>query len=204
MNEKRFARLARRVARLEQMAAVRKAEDEGVEEVVEAEDSVEETTEASEDFTPDDVEVTEADEDGELDAVMADLELSSDDDDDDEDDEFDFDDDDDDDDDDEDDEDDEDRVDIESSLEDPDGLEEQITQDYLSEVQGLTDGTESLTHDSMLSVGKKAYVAKMRRVSARLDRVADFLEKSGRVELAGRVDRIADQVDSRVAKVVGR
>jgi len=90
---------------------------------------------------------------------------------------------------------------VEASEVDPDGVEEQISQDSLSEVLGVTKGTQSKTHDSMLSVGKKAYVAKMREASARLDRVASYLEKTGRVKLACRIDRIADAVDAKIKQV---
>lgn len=88
-----------------------------------------------------------------------------------------------------------------ASLVDPNGVEEQITQKRFTEVEDLEHGTELATGDSMLDVAPTGYVARMRNASARLDRVADYLEKSGRMQLAMRIDRIADAIDVRVAKI---
>lgn len=87
-----------------------------------------------------------------------------------------------------------------ASLVDPDGVEEEITQDYLHEVEDLTHGMELTTGDSVLDVAPTGYVAKMRNASARLDAVADFLEKTGRRAMAMRIDKIADALDSRIAQ----
>ena len=38
----------------------------------------------------------------------------------------------------------------------------------------------------------------MKKASERLDRVAEYLEKHGRRELAFRIDKIADALDSRI------
>jgi BMFP domain-containing protein YqiC len=91
-----------------------------------------------------------------------------------------------------------------ASLVDPNGVEEQISQKSLTEVEDLEHGTELATGDSMLDVAPTEYVARMKSASARLDKVADYLEKSGRVQLAGRVDKIADAIDAKVAKVVSK
>lgn len=88
-----------------------------------------------------------------------------------------------------------------ASLLDPDGIEEQITQDYLSEVQDIVHGTELTDAPSMNELARKAYVTKLKNASARLDRVAEYLEKHGRRELAFRVDKIADAVDSKIKAV---
>ena len=83
---------------------------------------------------------------------------------------------------------------------DPGGIEEEITQDRFTEVERLTHGTELATGPSMGAVAptRSEYVARMRSASARLDKVADYLEKHGRRELAFRVDKIADAIDARI------
>lgn len=84
------------------------------------------------------------------------------------------------------------------------GVEDRITQDYLSDVQGEEHGEELATDGSMLDAaptGYKAseeYVSHLKSASARLDRVANYLQKHGRVELATRIDRIADVIDSNI------
>jgi hypothetical protein len=87
-----------------------------------------------------------------------------------------------------------------ASLVDPDGVEEQITQKSLTEVEDLEHGTELTTDDSMLDAAPTGYVARLKSASARLDAVAEYLEKSGRTAMALRIDRIADSIDARVAK----
>lgn len=88
---------------------------------------------------------------------------------------------------------------------DPDGIEEQITQDYLRAVQSLRHGEQLTSGPSMGSVAptRSEYVAKLRSVSARLDRVATILEKEGRKQLAFRVDKVADAVDARIRQLQG-
>ena len=87
------------------------------------------------------------------------------------------------------------------------GIEDEITQDKFSEVEGEEHGEELATADSMEEVGRQVgrktvasdeYVARMKKASERLDRVAEYLEKHGRRELAFRIDKIADAIDSRI------
>lgn len=86
-----------------------------------------------------------------------------------------------------------------ASLVDPKGVEEDITQKYLTEVEKLEHGTELATDASMLKAAPTGYVARMKSASARLDAVANYLEKTGRKAMALRIDKIADQIDSRIA-----
>ena len=83
---------------------------------------------------------------------------------------------------------------------DPNGVEEQITQDYLDAVEEVAHGKELATAPSMGKVAptRSTYVANLKRASARLDRVAGYLEKQGREDLALRIDKIADAVDERI------
>jgi hypothetical protein len=86
------------------------------------------------------------------------------------------------------------------------GIEDEITQDRFTEVEGERHGEELATHESALAVGEESptkpsgqgYVARLMKASERLDRVADYLEKNGRRELAFRIDKIADAIDSRI------
>lgn len=91
-----------------------------------------------------------------------------------------------------------------ASLVDPNGVEERITQKYLTEVQDLEHGTELATGKSMLDVAPTEYVARLKNASERLDAVANYLEKHGRTAMAMRLDKIADTIDARVAKFVKR
>lgn len=88
-----------------------------------------------------------------------------------------------------------------ASLVDPNGVEEQITQKRFTEVEDLEHGTELATGDSMLDVAPTEYVARLKNASSRLDAVAEYLEKSGRTQMALRIDKIADAIDARVAKI---
>lgn len=87
-----------------------------------------------------------------------------------------------------------------ASIVDPSGIEEQITQDYLTEVEDLAHGEELTTGDSVLDVAPTEFVARLKNASARLDRVASYLEQTGRTAEAMRIDKIADAVDARIAK----
>ena len=89
----------------------------------------------------------------------------------------------------------------EASLVDPNGVEEDITQKRFTEVEDLEHGTELETGDSMLDIAPTEYVARLMKASDRLDRVADYLQGTGREALAKRVDMIANAVDERVAKM---
>jgi hypothetical protein len=83
---------------------------------------------------------------------------------------------------------------------DPNGIEEEITQDRFSEVEKITHGQELTSGPSMGSVAptRSEYVARMKAASARLDKVAEYLERHGRRELAFRIDKIADAIDVKV------
>jgi len=85
-----------------------------------------------------------------------------------------------------------------ASLVDPNGVEEQITQKRLTEVENLEHGTELATGDSMLDVAPTEFVARLKNASERLDAVATYLEQTGRTEMALRVDRIANAIDARI------
>ena len=87
-----------------------------------------------------------------------------------------------------------------ASLKSP-GIEDEITQDYLSEMVNLVHGEELDTDDSMLDAarnGSEEAVKLLKRASARLDRVATYLEKNGRAKQALRIDMIADAIDARI------
>ena len=88
-----------------------------------------------------------------------------------------------------------------ASLVDKGGVEEKITQESLSDVEDLEHGTELTTDDSMLDAAPTGYVARLKKASARLDNVAGYLEKTGRKQLAFRIDKISDSIDARVAKI---
>jgi len=83
---------------------------------------------------------------------------------------------------------------------DPDGIEEQITQDRFTEVEKITHGTELTTGPSMGAVAptRSEYVARLKSASVRLDKVAEYLERHGRRELAFRIDKIADAIDEKI------
>ena len=83
-----------------------------------------------------------------------------------------------------------------SSEEDPNGVEEDISQDYLSDVQGERHGEELATAGSV-----RECVARLVRAKKRLDRLADYLEKNGRKRMAFKVDQVSDAIDARIAKM---
>jgi hypothetical protein len=89
-----------------------------------------------------------------------------------------------------------------ASIVDPDGIEEQITQDYLKEVEDLAHGVELTTDDSMLDTAPTQY-KKLRAASARLDAVAERLERkaNANMALAARIDKVADILDIRAEKI---
>jgi hypothetical protein len=90
-----------------------------------------------------------------------------------------------------------------ASEEDPSGAEEEITQDYLSDVVKLR-GEEGLaTEPSMEDAARSAGMSSvdyLKRASARLDKVATYLEKHGQVKVAYRLDKMADAIDARIKK----
>lgn len=83
---------------------------------------------------------------------------------------------------------------------DPSGVEERISQDYLDAVEEVAHGTELATAPSISKVAptKSKYASRLKSASMRLDRVAEYLEKNGRKDLALRIDKIADAVDERI------
>ena len=96
-----------------------------------------------------------------------------------------------------------------ASEKDPSGIEEQITQDKFTEVEGITHGEELATFDSTEEAGRKSpgltvkasdYTSRLKSASARLDKVAEYLEQNGRKELAFRIDKIADAIDSQISR----
>lgn len=102
---------------------------------------------------------------------------------------------------------------VEASLKDPSGIEEQITQDKFTEVEGERHGEELATDESMLAVGRQVgrsqvaseeHIGRLVKASERLDAVASYLEKCGRKALALKVDRIADAIDARINAIKGR
>jgi len=86
-------------------------------------------------------------------------------------------------------------VEVESSESAP-GIEDEITQDKFREVEDTRHGTELSSGPTMRSVAPTNYTARLMQASARLDKVAEYLEKNGRNQLAFRIDKIADAIDS--------
>lgn len=86
-------------------------------------------------------------------------------------------------------------VEVESSESAP-GIEDEITQDKFREVEDTRHGTELSSGPTMRSVAPTNYTARLMQASTRLDRVAEYLEKHGRNQLAFRIDKIADAIDS--------
>ena len=79
------------------------------------------------------------------------------------------------------------------------GVEDEITQDYLDEVEELRPGSGTReTNPSMLDVAPTGYTARLQQASVRLDRVAAYLENQGRKDLAARIDMIANTTDARI------
>lgn len=76
------------------------------------------------------------------------------------------------------------------------GIEDEITQDRFTEVEDLRHGEELATNPSTANAA--GYTARMKEASSRLDRVAEYLERHGRSEMALKLDRIADAIDQQV------
>lgn len=74
------------------------------------------------------------------------------------------------------------------------GAEDKIDQEYLTDVEGITH----------TPAGVVPSIRKMRSAVASLDRLADKLERQGKVALAYRVDRVTDELESRIAKYENR
>jgi hypothetical protein len=80
------------------------------------------------------------------------------------------------------------------------GIEDEITQDRFSEVEEEAHGKELATDESMHDAATASDIRRWKRASARLDRVADYLEKHGEVRLAFRVDKLAEAVDEAITE----
>ena len=87
-----------------------------------------------------------------------------------------------------------------ASLVEP-GVEDEITQDYLTEVESIRHGEEDTTEPSMHDVA--GYTARLKEASVRLDRVAEYLEKQGNKKFAYSVDKIADMIDRQLTQIEG-
>lgn len=96
-----------------------------------------------------------------------------------------------------------------ASEEDPSGVEEEITQDSLSEVVDEAAGGSGIADADLVvdvaptghTSSRREALRRMKRASKRLDRVAAYLEKTGRLKMAFRIDTIADSVDARVKHI---
>ena len=78
------------------------------------------------------------------------------------------------------------------------GVEDEITQDYLGDVLETEKTPSSVTTDD--SITNVAYTARLKKASARLDRIADYLEQHGKTKMAYKIDKIADAIDARIKK----
>ena len=89
------------------------------------------------------------------------------------------------------------------------GVEDEITQDYLTEVeeeQGATGIATEPSANAAADAGPPANpekVARWKRAAARLDRVAEHLENHGQKRLAFRIDQISDRIDAAIKKEEG-
>jgi hypothetical protein len=82
------------------------------------------------------------------------------------------------------------------------GIEDEITQDFLDEVEEEVGADNISTEDTTKDVvASEGYAARLAEASARLDRVASFVEKQGQVKLAYRLDRLADILDAERSKL---
>lgn len=72
------------------------------------------------------------------------------------------------------------------------GVEDRINQNYLTNMEAMTHRPAGVD---------PSIRTKLRHASVSLDRIADQLEKQGKVALAYRVDRVADEIDARLAKL---
>ena len=88
-------------------------------------------------------------------------------------------------------------VEVESSETAP-GIEDEITQDKFTEVEDTRPAAPQTSGPSMRSVAPTNYTARLMQASERLDKVADYLEKNGRIQLAHRIDVIADAIDTHI------
>jgi len=77
------------------------------------------------------------------------------------------------------------------------GAEDKIDQDYLTDVEGITKTPSGVVPSIRI-------IRKLRSASVSLDRIADQLEKQGKIALAYRVDRVADEIDARADVIEAR
>jgi hypothetical protein len=90
------------------------------------------------------------------------------------------------------------------------GIEDEITQDYLDEVEEEAHGKELTTDFSMLDAAPtgytaaEEYVARLGAATARLDKVASYLEQHRRKAMAIRIDKISDAIEARAKKASRR
>jgi len=83
------------------------------------------------------------------------------------------------------------------------GIEDEINQDSLDDVlEERKDPASIVTDMSMLDAAPTNYVARLKSASARLDKVAAYLEQQGKKKLAFRIDKIADAIDARIKQEV--
>jgi hypothetical protein len=84
------------------------------------------------------------------------------------------------------------------------GIEDEITQDRFTEVEEEEHGTELTSAPSTLDVMKPGSdLVRWKRASARLDRVAAYLEKHNELRLALRIDQISDAIDAAINEKEG-
>lgn len=81
------------------------------------------------------------------------------------------------------------------------GIEDEITTDKQDEVAEEVGADGIATEDSVSDVVASDYSSRLAEASRRLDRVASYLEKSGQVRLAYRIDRLADALDSEKSRL---
>jgi hypothetical protein len=84
------------------------------------------------------------------------------------------------------------------------GIEDEITQDRFTEVEEEEHGKELTTAPTTLDLEKPGSdLVRWKRASARLDRVAAYLEKHNELRLALRIDQISDAIDAAVNEKEG-
>jgi len=81
------------------------------------------------------------------------------------------------------------------SSEEETGVEDEITQDSLTEVEDEAGSTVDTEPDTTSVVS--SHRARKKQAARRLDRVAQYLEENGRKDLALRIDRLSDSLDNR-------
>lgn len=77
--------------------------------------------------------------------------------------------------------------------EDKKGIDDEITQDYLSDVEA-EEGVEQLTEGAPSDIA----ASNLHEAARRLDRLANYCEKHNEVKLAFQIDQLADRVDAQI------